>query len=390
MTALVSRREVVDDRARARGPIDVRGVLALAEEAADVLFAGAAERDEAAAFPLGAMATLHEAGLMLAPFPVACGGAGLAGAAGVGALCHVLRLIGGADLSVGRLYEGHVNAVSLVIRYGTDRQLDALASAVRAGAMSGVWNAEGARPATLERGRDGWELGGAKILASGAGSVTRPIVPVARGRATVMVMPHLAPGERADLSRWTAQGMRSTATGTVDLEGIRIEPDQVIGRDDDYRAQPFFFGGAWRFCAVQLGAVERLLDLFRGDLNRLGRGEDAYQRARVAACAVAAETAALWIDQAARLVATGSRPTAETLAYVGLTRGVTERAALDTMEAAQRGLGLGSFMRPHAVERVARDLATYLRQPAPDGAMADAAATVLASAAPARTLWRGA
>ena len=37
-------------------------------------------------------------------------------------------------------------------------------------------------------------------------------------------------------------------------------------------------------------------------------------------------------------------------------------AGLDVMEAVHRGLGLNSFMRPHAVERVARDLATYLRR----------------------------
>ena len=139
---------------------------------------------------------------------------------------------------------------------------------------------------------------------------------------------------------------------------------------------------------MQLGAVERLLDLYRADLNRLGRGDDPYQRVRVATCATAAETAALWVGQAARMVAAEARPTAEILAYVGLTRGVVERAGLDTMEAVHRGLGLGSFMRPHPAERVARDLATYLRQPAPDGAMADAAAAVLAAPAPARTLWR--
>ena len=366
----------------------VDDVVAIAEAAAEALFSGAAERDAAARFPGGGFAALHAAGLMMAPFPARLGGSGLVEPAAVGALCHVLRLVGGGDLSVGRLYEGHVNAVALVDRYGTPAQLEGLAADVRAGAMSGVWNAEGALPATLVRGGGGWQLAGAKILASGAGSITRPIVPVARDGAVVMTVPHLAPGERADLSRWTAQGMRSTATGTVDLDALPIGPDQIIGRDDDYRAQPNFFGGAWRFCAVQLGAVERLLDLFRADLNRLGRGGDPYQRARVAACATAAETAALWVAEAARLVATQSRPTADILAYVGLTRGVTERAGLDVMEAAHRGLGLGSFMRPHPAERVARDLATYLRQPAPDGAMADAAAAVLASPAPARTLWR--
>ena len=202
-----------------------------------------------------------------------------------------------------------------------------------------------------------------------------------------MTMPRLGADAPHDLSRWTAQGMRSSATGTVDLTGMAIGPDQILGQDDDYRAQPAFFGGAWRFCAVQLGAIERLVDLFRADLAARGRGDDPYQRARIAGCATAVETASLWVTQAARMVAEATRPTAEILAYVGLTRGVTERAGLDVMEAAHRGLGLGSFMRPHPVERVARDLATYLRQPAPDGAMADAAAAVLANPRPIRDLW---
>ena len=361
---------------------------ATAAAIADTLFSEATARDAAACFPDDALRLLHESGLMMAPFPARLGGTGLAEASAVDALLSALRIIGGADLSVGRLYEGHVNAVALVGRYGTPRQLERLAEEVRAGGMSGVWNAEGAEPAGLQPAGSGWRLSGRKILASGVGSVSRPLVPVARAGATVMTLPALPRGERADLSRWTAQGMRSTATGTVDLEGLPIGPDDIVGQDDDYRRQPTFFGGAWRFCAVQLGAVERLLDLYRADLVRLGRGGDPYQRQRVAACATASETAALWVGQAARMVAGETRPVAEILAYVGLTRGVVERAGLDVMEAVHRGLGLGAYVRPHPVERVARDLATYLRQPAPDGAMADAAAAVLASPEPARHLWR--
>ena len=372
-----------------RGP-SARDSAATAAELAETLFAGAAERDDAAVFPSAALRLLHDADLMLAPFPSRLGGTGLVEPESTDALAAVLRSIGGGDLSVGRLYEGHVNAVALVARHGTRAQLESLSEDVRAGAMSGVWNAEGAEPATLAREEAGWRLRGRKILASGSGSVTRPLVPVGCDGSTVMVMPRLVAGERADLSRWTAQGMRSSATGTIDLDGLPIGPGDIIGGADDYRCQPAFFGGAWRFCAVQLGAVERLLDLYRAELVRLGRGGDPYQRGRVAACATSAETAALWVGQAARTVASAARPTAEILAYVGLTRGVVERAGLDVMEAVHRGLGLSSFVRPHPVERVARDLATYLRQPAPDGAMADAAAAVLASQAPARTLWRDA
>jgi hypothetical protein len=49
------------------------------------------------------------------------------------------------------------------------------------------------------------------------------------------------------------------------------------------------------------------------------------------------------------------------------------------METVQRGVGLTSFVRPHPIERISRDLATYLRQPVPDMAMRDGAMTFLTS-----------
>ena len=70
-----------------------------------------------------------------------------------------------------------------------------------------------------------------------------------------------------------------------------------------------------------------------------------------------------------------------------MTRMVTERAALDVLEAVHRGVGLQAFLRPHAIERVSRDLSTYLRQPVPDLAMADAGRAVLASTRSTGDLW---
>ena len=96
------------------------------------------------------MARLRSSGLLLAPFAAEWGGADLGRPEQAGQLFDVLRLIGGGDLSVGRLYEGHVNAVALVRRYGTPAPARALAEAVGAGAMSGVWNAEGAGPPDLD------------------------------------------------------------------------------------------------------------------------------------------------------------------------------------------------------------------------------------------------
>lgn len=43
------------------------------------------------------------------------------------------------------------------------------------------------------------------------------------------------------------------------------------------------------------------------------------------------------------------------------------------MRLAQRALGLAAFLRPNPVERLLRDLAVYLRQPAPNSVLTEAA-----------------
>ena len=183
--------------------------------------------------------------------------------------------------------------------------------------------------------------------------------------------------------------MRASATGTIDLTDVTVDEADIVGRDSDYLRQPFFSGGAWRFCAVQLGAMEALLDAFRDGLITRDRGGDPLQRMRIAECAMAVETARLWVERAAAMTA-GEGDADKIVAYVDLTRLVVERAALDLMDRLQRGIGLQAFVRPNPVERIARDLRTYLRQPAPDAAMLGAAATLLATREGIVDLWDGA
>ena len=48
------------------------------------------------------------------------------------------------------------------------------------------------------------------------------------------------------------------------------------------------------------------------------------------------------------------------------------------------------LLQPHPIERIGRDLTLYLRQPAPDAALANAGAYTLACEEPALDLWTGA
>ena len=349
-------------------------------------FASASAYDWDGAYPVADVRALHERGLLAAPLPREFGGVALDGLL----LAEILRRIGSGSLPLGRLLEGHVNAVALVARYGRRDQIAGVADDVRAGKLLAVWNTDDKDGLRLieEDGRR--RLEGRKILASGAGHIERPIVTATdESGKRLMVMPQLVLAERADLSNWLAHGMRASASGAVDLSGIVVSPCQIIGNDGDYERQPAFSGGAWRFAAVQLGGMGRLLDLLRQHLRRTGRGGDPHQAARLGEAAIATETASLWVGRAAALAAEGTsaRSPDQIVAYVDLARLAVERTALDLLELVHRSVGLQGFMRPDPIELVSRDLATYLRQPGPDRALVRGAAWVLESPAPSEQLW---
>lgn len=370
---------------RAAEPLDrLRALL-------PAIAARAASLDEDGAFPDADVAALAREGLLRAPLPRDEDGAGWGTAPeGAAPLAAALRLVGRASLPLGRLYEGHVNAVRLVLRRGDPAQARRLARDLRAGHLFGVWNTDppgGEAPLLL----DGAVLRGRKVLCSGAGRVTRALV-TARdtvapaGAPTRMVLVPLGRGERADLSGWTARGMRASATGAVDFTGLRVAPEDLIGGPGDYALEPDFSAGAWRFAAVHCGGIEAVLGALRDHLGRTGRGADPHQAARLGQAAIAAETARLWVQAAAgRAEASDAGPGA--VAHAGLARLAVERAALEALELAERSVGLTAFLRPNALERVARDLATYLRQPAPDRVLTNAAAYILAAPDAPGDLW---
>jgi len=345
--------------------------IAARADALDALDAAAPEEDVAA---------LAEAGLLAAPLPRALGGRGWGSEpAGAESLFEALRLVGRASLPLGRLYEGHVNTIRLAAHHGTPAQREATAEAARAGLLFGVWNTE--RPGIALSIDAGGVIRGGKVLCSGAGLVERALVTGRRGGEgpqQMLLVPLERGTGRASNAEWRVTGMRSSATGTVMFDGIAADETVVLGAPDAYLSQPGFSGGAWRFLAVHLGGVEGLAEALRGHHRRTGRGADPHQAARFGQVLTAAETARLWVRHAGMTAEAETAEPDRIIAYVDLARGAVERAALDVLELAQRSIGLQAFTRGHPAERVARDLATYLRQPAPDRALVAGAAAGLA------------
>lgn len=305
--------------------------------------------DAAAAFPAADIADLAASGLTAACSDLLDDNA-----------LPVLAGIGGASLTVGRLFEGHLNAVKLVRRYGGRDGVAILDGEVAAGRISGVWNAERGGGVSAVRVAGGYRLSGGKVHCSGAGTIRRPVVTARVDGETLMFLPDLADAAgRIDLTVWRAAGMRGTATGSVDFEGIEVPDTAVVGGAGDYYRSPWFSGGAWRVIAVQLGGLDRITALHAERL----RVDDPVVRARFAVAAGAHESARLLVQEAARRAETTDAEPEAIDAYVDLARATFETAALAVVEATRRNIGLSTFIAPDPLDRCLRDLETYLRQP---------------------------
>lgn len=319
-----------------------------------------------------------ELGLMMAPVPRSLGGLGLGSEPGTqAALMRLLAITGGADLALGRIYEGHVNGVLLTARYGSFAQLKALADDCREGALSGVWNTGAAELLRLHPEGERFRFEGVKTFATGAGFVRRPIVTAELdGRGWQMTLPRMETlGATLDRSFWHPLGMESSESFEVDFTGGLVGDEDLIGEPGDFYRDPMFRGGAIRFAAVQAGAVLRLHGMFTEWLEARGRGDDPYQVARLGEVSILAQECALWVEKAAAVAeesfyGTEKQHVERMVECANMMRTAIEQKATRVMQLVTAGVGAHGLLQPHRFERVIRDLTMYLRQPAPDQALA--------------------
>jgi len=333
--------------------------------------ARAVELDASEAFPEQDFQLLRELGALLAPLPVELGGCGAGThASGADLLLGLLRALGQGNLAVGRLFEAHVNALQLIVAFGSASQTERAAADVRAGHLFGLWVTDPVeRTLTLDAGT----LRGSKGPCSGAGHATRALVTVSTAAGTRMAVLAVDGPMAVEPMRGVLQGMRAAANGVVHFDGVALPADALIGRPGDYLREPHLSCGAWRTTAVTLGGLDALTAATRGQLVRKRHQDAPLQQDRFGRMLIAQETARLWTSAAARRAEHAEGSVADRVAYVNLARVAVEAACLDAMRLAQRALGLSAFVRPNPVERLLRDLAVYLRQPAPDAVLTEAA-----------------
>jgi alkylation response protein AidB-like acyl-CoA dehydrogenase len=315
--------------------------------------------DREAAFPTQEIEFLRRVGALSPRLPVQ--GFGTAHE-----LAALLILVGQGNLAVGRILEAHLNAQHLIARYGTPREDDRLYA---------LWVAD---PPTnglrMQHIGNRIVLSGSKQFCSGAGHASRAVVTaLGEDGATRMLIMPLGIGEVVSPLPSPLQGMRAAVTGAVDFTRCEVSADAIVGGPGDYLREPDFSAGAWRGSAVALGGLIALLEHGSAQLRNSGRLDNPHTQARLGQAFIARETSRMWVSAAARIA---EDPTADTrfrVTTVGLARIAVETACLDAMRLIQRSLGLSAFRQGAPVERICRDLSTYLRQPAPDEILSEAA-----------------
>lgn len=340
----------------------------------------AAANDEVHLFPEKTLLKIKEAGFLKAVVEARFGGQNLGLISGTNeALLKILKHIGSGNLVMGRVLEGHFNAQLLIHQFGSELQKERFSIEAIEGKLFGVWNTqaeEGTELTFTEHGN--YLLNGSKTFATGTGYVTRPMITAALpdGSWQMCVLSLDKVEKKIDSSWWNPMGMKSTRSYKISFENVTIEKEHLLGNPGDYYSQPQFSGGAVRFAAVQLGGAEMLLKETIKYLKILNRTDDPFQKMRIGQMTIAVTSGNQWLEGAAKrmddYMNNSSPENAEIfLAYTNMMRTAIEQICTEVMALCQKCVGARGLNKPYHFERIIRDLNTYLRQPAPDAALAD-------------------
>ncbi len=198
-----------------------------------------------------------------------------------------LAAVSSTDLSVGRLAEGHVDAIAILEEAG-QKYLP--------GNTYGVWAARSATDdVTATRRGSSWVLSGQKPFCSGAGIVSRALVVAGTPEGSrlfdvdlrhdgIQIVPH----------SWPAVGMAGSNSVTVTFDHVEVPEASVVGGVDFYTSRIGFWWGAVGVAACWWGGARGLVTTVGDHLAGTDIGDHeaaAYGRA-VARCNAMSQTLA--------------------------------------------------------------------------------------------------
>lgn len=340
-----------------RRPLDEAALAPVLSAIAD----GAAERERPSVptFPEDAIAALEGAGALA--WNAQPGPARPAAADELGLVRRVAR----ADGSVGRILDGHVNAVERLAVQAPEALRDAeLAAVARRELRAGVWGGDPVPgegpPATLVTTPRGDFLRGVKTFCSGAGGLHRAAV-LARapdGGPPLLVWVDLGdPGRvEVDTTWFRSHGLRASVSHRVVFHDTPVLAR--FGGPGSIAAQPWFGRDALRTAASWVGMADRAVEAALGELAaRPKRGPlEELAAGRIVTQARALD---LWMDEAARVMDEAGPELARVSVHARDAIAAACRALLDE---AARACGSRPFAQAGPLDRARRDLEVFLLQ----------------------------
>jgi alkylation response protein AidB-like acyl-CoA dehydrogenase len=278
---------------------------------------------------------------------------------------RILTRVAEANLSLARLFEGHINVLRLFELYGSDSQLERAEELADQGRLFGVWGADASTPVAISA--DG-RLSGSKRYASGLGLVDHALVTAQSAEGQRLLFLDVTDTARHCHETWEMSGMQATASGDFNFDGMTAEARTLVGEPGSYMSEPGFVSGTWRIAAVQLGGTLGLLRKATTALHDRGHLEAEAHLARLAPILIRALAAGSYIVRAAETAeGPAARAEPERAAVLSAaSRLLTEEIGQAAIAAVEQSVGLRMFERQSTVGRAARDLATYMRQVARD------------------------
>jgi len=338
-----------------RAALGEAAATARIDQALAAVAAGAAALDREPRFPTEAFASLRGADVLTATLGAARAGAPVA------LEWELVRRVAAADSSVGRILDGHLNAVERLEVAAEPELRERELARVEAGAILGVWGADPepgeGDPARLREGPGGGlVLHGAKTFCSGAGGVAAALVMVGSddGEPPRLALVDCAEIE-IDRTWYRAPGLRASESHRV------VFPDSpvlgVLGEPGELAREPWFGRDAMRTAASWAGMV--------GAAGAAAVAELAARRASEPLAQLAAGrieallgTVEAWLTRGAR-AADGEREPGSTGVAM---RAEIDRAAKALLEVAAAACGSHPFVTGGPLDRARRDLETFLLQ----------------------------
>lgn len=321
---------------------DLRDVL-------DTVSAGAAERDEHMAWPKDAFDALCTAGILSAKLPRA-------------EQWSLIRMVARADASVGRILDGHFNAVERIELHAPEplrtHELQAIAAGER---LLGVWGADPipaeGEPAHVVGSGGRAVLRGVKVYCSGAGGLDRALV-VARSPEQAPLLAYVDATERVvvDETWWRSSGMRASASHRVVFHDAPVIA--LLGGPGALGEEPHFSFDAIRTATTWAGSVDAAIDAALEFLAAKKAADDLSARA-AARMERARLTIDAWLDLAARL---DPRDIDRVCRTSVLLRDAVADAGRLAFDEAAAACGSRPFATGDALDRARRDFQVFVLQ----------------------------